>query len=174
MNLRFKFESEIQKRNLKLENKSQIDLGFDRGSSLALAPMEVLGPLIIPDFPREHWHTAQARRLVRERLSQRPRPVGRERVPLRLRLTDPLTNFLLPLTDEAEAEARLRLPVDPWRRDDIVPAAQAPAWTRAALGPRAVEVPGGIPVAQRQATLARRVAGGAEVRAGVTPSKTCV
>ena len=45
MNLRFKFEAEIQKRNLKLENKSQIDLGFDRGSSLALAPMEVLGLL---------------------------------------------------------------------------------------------------------------------------------
>ena len=46
MNLRFrKFESEIQKRNLKLENKSQIDLGFDGGSSLALAPMELSGLL---------------------------------------------------------------------------------------------------------------------------------
>ena len=45
MNLRFKFESEIQKRHLKLENKSQIDLGFVGGSSLALAPMELSGLL---------------------------------------------------------------------------------------------------------------------------------
>ena len=45
MNLRFKFESDIQKTNLKLENKSQIALGFDGGSSLALAPMEVSGLL---------------------------------------------------------------------------------------------------------------------------------
>ena len=45
MNLRFKVESEIEKTNLKLENKSQIDLRFDRGSSLALAPMEVSGLL---------------------------------------------------------------------------------------------------------------------------------
>ena len=45
MNLRFKFESEIQKRHLKLENKSQIDLGFDGGSSLALVPVEFSGLL---------------------------------------------------------------------------------------------------------------------------------
>ena len=46
MNLRFKYESEIQKANLKLENESQIDLGFDGGFSLvALAPVEVLGLL---------------------------------------------------------------------------------------------------------------------------------
>ena len=45
MNLRFKYESEIQKANLKLENESQIDLGFDGGSLVALAPVEVLGLL---------------------------------------------------------------------------------------------------------------------------------
>ena len=45
MNIRFKFESEIQQTNLKLENKSQINLGFNGGSSLALAPMEVSGLL---------------------------------------------------------------------------------------------------------------------------------
>ena len=45
MNLRFKFESEVQKTSLKLENKPQIDLGFDGESSLALAPMEVSGLL---------------------------------------------------------------------------------------------------------------------------------
>ena len=45
MNLRFKFESELQKANLKLENKSQIDLGLEGGSSLALAPVEVSGLL---------------------------------------------------------------------------------------------------------------------------------
>ena len=50
MNRRFKFESEIQKTNLKLKNKSQIDLGFDEGSLLALAPMEVLGLLVDLQF----------------------------------------------------------------------------------------------------------------------------
>ena len=45
MNLRFKYESEIQKATLKLENESETDLGFDRGFLVALAPVEVLGLL---------------------------------------------------------------------------------------------------------------------------------
>ena len=62
MNLRFKYESEIKKANLKLENESQIDLGFDGGSLVALAPVEVLGllcgsPMLAPGavLPEALW-----------------------------------------------------------------------------------------------------------------------